>query len=663
MSGVDGLHWSSDFGLLDGHAPAADALRSILSGRQAWFVIVCFGGSYHYVFSRAELLANLSGAIPYGQPLDVRLGLHEGDSSQGVRPGEKATPIDRPPTEAPSQSSVHRYVELDAAGRPSAVGVLGVLSKPARSTRSRGAAPIPMSTPTVPTAAITELPSPAWVDDEGAKPVRHPWIECADTILPGGKLTVVVNLLRLASAETEGGPLALGEQAANWETLQLSVTLVSAAIDFDGGGRGKVTIQRNQASLPAEVTGIALGELKAGDVVEVHAQFWLGTRGCGNAKRSFTVASSLAQSVPPAGATLTIGRVAIDPAAERPDLTVYITMFDPSAPGRLHWRLVTEPFDALPPRLDGQIDLGREPAREAIELFKEFAELPRGDHQRRIEAFGERLWKRAPAEFRDAYWALVDHYQRPLTIQFTSDDPHLPWELMRPTRTGESHPPLALKHAVARWIGAYQGWLRNRLPHGDMMVIAPRYSASLQLQKAQETAQCVVARYRARTTPGTRVGMLDLLERPPQGTVALLFFTGHGLFNDKAAAASAIKLENRESIAAEEVASESVRLGERDGTVVFFNACEVGATAGALGDVGGWAGAFLSRRFRAFIAPLWAIDEEDAGQATLTLIEQVVQQRRPIGEALRDLRQQFGAVSPTFYSYLLYGDVTARFGD
>ena len=105
--------------------------------------------------------------------------------------------------------------------------------------------------------------------------------------------------------------------------------------------------------------------------------------------------------------------------------------------------------------------------------------------------------KRAPAEFRDAYWALVDHYQRPLTIQFTSDDPHLPWELMRPTRQGELHPPLALKHAVARWIGAYQGWLRNRLPQGDLMVVAPRYGANLQLQKAQETALSVVARYRA----------------------------------------------------------------------------------------------------------------------------------------------------------------------
>jgi len=33
-----------------------------------------------------------------------------------------------------------------------------------------------------------------------------------------------------------------------------------------------------------------------------------------------------------------------------------------------------------------------------------------------------------------------------------------------------------------------------------------------------------------------------------------------------------------------------------------------------------------------------------------------------MGAALRDLRSRHGAVSPTFYSYLLYGDVTARLG-
>jgi len=94
--------------------------------------------------------------------------------------------------------------------------------------------------------------------------------------------------------------------------------------------------------------------------------------------------------------------------------------------------------------------------------------------------------------------------------------------------------------------------------------------------------------------------------------------------------------------------------------VVFLNACEVGATGSVLGNVGGWAGAFLGRRFGAFIAPLWAIDEEDAQQVTEELMRAIVTQRQPMGEALRDLRAAHGDVSPTFYSYLLYGDVTAR---
>lgn len=40
----------------------------------------------------------------------------------------------------------------------------------------------------------------------------------------------------------------------------------------------------------------------------------------------------------------------------------------------------------------------------------------------------------------------------------------------------------------------------------------------------------------------------------------------------------------------------------------------------------------------------------------------IVTDRVPLGAALRDLRRQHGGVSPTFYSYLLYGDVTARLG-
>lgn len=676
------LKWTREFELLDGHAPASAALARIQASSLGWFVVSRFDAYYLYVFARAELLAVLTRADG-SLPLETALKLHEDQGSQKARGGEPLAAVAPQPGALPSRA---RFVELDAQGQAVAVGGTDVSAAP---RRMRGRPPAPQPPPQAPAAAPPQPaparaprqqqqqqqqqsappPTAAPLDDEGTTPVRHPSIEADGPLRAGKPVVLSVDLLLQPAESTSGGALALAPLSPTWDTLALGVTLACAGIHFANDGRAAVTIQRNRASIAAQLEGTVAAELKPGDKLEVHAQFWQGTRCCGSGLRVFTVAAARARS---AAATPeqqpTSGGIAVDPQAAEPDLTVYITLFDPDQPGRMHWRLVTPPFDTLPPKLTGIINLGTDPRSEAAALFKEFAVLKRGQHRQRIDGFGERLWKRAPPEFQAAYWALVDHHKRPLAIQFVSDDPHLPWELMRPSRTGEKQDPLALTHAVARWIGAYQGWLRNRLPAGEMLVMAPRYSQlAAQLTKAEDTAKQVLDNagakgYAARAVAGTRTALLELLEQPPEAPVAMLYFTGHGLFNDAAPSASAIKLEKGESLAADEVDRDEIALGARDGTVVFFNACEVGATAGAIGEVGGWAGALLSRRFRAFIAPLWAVDEEDASKATLELIEQIIVQRQPIGAALRDLRKKHGPVSPTFYSYILYGDVTARFG-
>jgi hypothetical protein len=660
------LKWTRDFEVLDGHAPAGEALTRISQSSAAWFIVSRFDAYYLYAFSRPELLAVLKQADAL-QPLEDALQLHEDQGSQKARAGEPLAAPEPQPGALPSRA---RFVELDAQGQPVAVGGADVTPPPRRMRSARPASaaaapPPPPPSPPAPEAAAA--PTPALLDDEGTTPVRHPSIEADGSLRAGKPVTLTIDLLRQASPTTSGGSLEIAGLAPTWDTIALGVTLVSAGIDFEDQGRCEVTMRRNQDSLPGTVKGKVRKTVQPGDVVEVHAQFWQGTRCCGSGVRKFSVQGAAAAETTDTAPQATRGAIAADPQADAPDLTVYITLFDPSVPGRMHWRLVTPAFDGLPGKLSGVIDLGTDPRSEAAALFKQFAVLKRGQHQQSIDGFGERLWKRAPAAFRDAYWALVDHYQRPLAIQFVSDDAHLPWELMRPSRSGEKHPPLALKHAVARWIGDHQGLLRNRLPAGEMRVMAPKYSQlSAQLTKAEATAKAVLAKagahgFIASPLAGTRDALLGLLETPPAAPVAMLYFTGHGLFNDAAPTASAIKLEKGESLSADEVDRDEVALGARDGTVVFFNACEVGATAGAIGEVGGWAGALVARRFRAFIAPLWAVDEEDASLATLELIDKIVVQREPIGAALRDLRAKHGATSPTFYSYILYGDVTARF--
>lgn len=692
------IGWSTDFIVVEAEQPAIEVLRQIDRSRARWVVIVRGGGQYLYAFTRDEIWARLKRSpVPY-EPrsrawLGAVLDLHETQLSTEV----PDTAPDPPPPDLswrPSERSptVHRYVRVDATHRPRAVG--GPDVEPRRTARAKPPAaskppvrrptaaarpPLPMAAPPddrvalsvgsagalpddtdVPAAAAAPSHAPA-ADDEGTTPVRHPAIEADRPLAPGAPVTLVVDLRREASPDTSGGPVSLGPQAADWSMLDVGVTLVSAGIDFDGGGRGRVTIRRNRDSIAARVSGRVVPDAKAGDEIDVFAQFWLGTRASGSAQRRFTVQAAGAAAAAPAAPTQ--GSMQADPAAAQPDLTVYITLFDRSRPGAMHWRMVAAPAANLPPKLDGLIDLGQDPAAEAAAMFKQFANLERGRHRSRIEGFGERLWDRAPAEFKAVYWALHDALKRPLAIQFVSDDPHLPWELMRPYRdtpAREVHEPIALRHAVARWIGRWHGYMSNRLPAGRVIAIAPKYrSASARLSLAEATADELVAKVGAVREGGTLADLHKLLEQPGDNAVALLFFTGHGLFDAGSAAASAIKLEDG-NLAVDEVARREVTLGERHGTVVFFNACEVGATAGVLGDVGGWADAFLSRRFRGFIAPLWAVDEEDAAAVTRELVAKIVQDRVPVGAALRDLRAKHGDVSPTFFSYLLYGDVTAR---
>ena len=682
------IGWSVDFVVVDAGQCAADMLERVRGSNLPWVLVEREGGRWRYVFGRHELLElpHLRWMIDQGADLHrvslaEALNLHETASSRTLGPGEDADAAEPDP----AQPSAARFVGVEGDGSVVAVGGADVAreprmrgtraepppqataappSRPAPTRRSRSLsgprpqAPRSGAAPPGPAGAAPPPTAQAPVDDEGTTPMRFPSIEPDGEVRAGAPITLVVDLLREESPTTLGAT-AFPAQAADWTSFDVDVTLQSPDIEFDGGGRGTLTVRRNAATLAAQVTGRVRDALAAGHEIDVKARFLLGTRFCGSAVRRLTVGAA-AQPRPGAAAE---SAVQIDAQAAQPDLTVFITLFDGDRPGRMHWRMVTPPFPGRPARLDGMVDLGQKPAEEATALFKRFANLERGQHQQAIEGFGEQLWDRAPNEFHAVYWALNDFHRRTLAIQFVSDDPHLPWELMSPYRDGEAHGPLALRHAVARWIGHWQGYMRNRLPAGALVAIAPHYaSASARLSLAEAAAQELVDKFGAQRVAGQRDSLLELLEQPPDAPVALLYFTGHGAFAADAAGASLIKLEGGASLSAIEVARQKVRLGERHGTVVFLNACEVGATGSVLGNVGGWADAFLSRRFGAFISPLWAIDEEDAKQVTEELMAAIITRREPLGEALRALRERHGTVSPTFYSYLLYGDVTARLG-
>jgi hypothetical protein len=678
------LMWSGDFIILDGAMSVEVALRRVAATSAPWIIVRGLDGLHQYALRANEILdsptlapvlANVSDLAQVS--LEAALELRDYHESTVTRSRETISPINLSWQPDLRYASVLRYIERDPAGEIVAVGAFakgGVRFGP-----TRGEPPPPAAGPddswTVqerdrtgdqsrPDGPIAKEQPVAVEGDEGSSPVRYPSIETDTAPAAGQAISLTVDLKRKEVADTFG-MLDLGKQASTWTSLSLRVVLASAQVDFESGGSGEITIRRNADSEPAIIKGRVRPELNPGAQIEIRGKFYDRTRHCGVAIRTF---SASAAEVRPerAEAPPTTGAVVVERDAAVPDLTIDIANLDKDHPGKLRWSAVTYRFDGLPPELSEDIDLGQDTAAEAVALFKGFAKLEPGKHRNRIEGFGSGLWRRAPRMFRDVYWAMWDYYKRPMTIQFISDEPHLPWELMCPERdTGdEFHPPLALKHPTARWIKRYDGYMRNHLPSGKLVTIAPKYqSISVALPRAEAEAQELVNRFSAKSIPGTHMEVTALFEHTSEtDDIAVVHFAGHGKFSPDMADNSFIKLEGTDVFAASEIDVPRVTLGRACRTLVFFNACEVGASGSVFGGVGGWASAFLARHFGGFIAPLWSIEDNDAKVVSADLIERIYKKGESIGAALCAIRMAYGDRSPTYFSYLYYGDVTAHIG-
>ena len=97
-----------------------------------------------------------------------------------------------------------------------------------------------------------------------------------------------------------------------------------------------------------------------------------------------------------------------------------------------------------------------------------------------LRGVGKTLFSGAPQVFIDAYWALVDSGHRPKTIAIVSDEPHMPWELMRPHRLVSSEivseEALGVQCAVGRWVGKNGFAAPQSIPLESVQVVAPKYT-------------------------------------------------------------------------------------------------------------------------------------------------------------------------------------------
>ena len=716
MNAAAPITWSRDFGMFHARRSVAE-LKAVLDQAPQQFVVLMRNDDLFYVYRRAELAAGLAGKDPEAS-VEQAMGMHEGDRSQPMDP--TASPGPSRSGEPGAAPSVRRYVHLGPGGMPVAVGEPSSQTVPApqpgadtppptrgrtrggglgglggfRTSKPQTGADVPATRGRTrgggagappPMPASEGAPGPAGetasggtggaaVPDEGTDIARYPSIAPSGTPKEGESFSITVDLLlEQTDVKTTGGKVTFSKLPADWGEIPIHVQLMSTALDCSPAGGGTIYVRRNGPSLPCTFSCNLIKGVDAKGPIEVIATFMHDGRFCGLARRTIGPEGDTAADPgrPVAGAadrtpaSGTQGRVSIEMEVPSPDLTVKIFHPEYSAAGCFSWIVTPRVrFDGLPGRLDGSIQLESSAQEYARELFARFSELTPGDHMGEFEGVGETLWERTPAFFRETYWAARDQFGRGFSIQFISDDPWIPWELMRPVRKGEAANLLVVDHPVARWIAHYDGDLRNKLPGGRIVTVAPKYrSVADQLPSAQDESKHLVDRFSALRVDGTRSDVRRVLsDGLTNEAVAVIHFAGHGQYGLKFADASRIVLEDGD-LSVNEVGNASVKLGEKDRTLVVFNACEVGAVGSVLSMVGGWAEAFTRRKFSGFLAPLWPVDDDAAVTVISELLDAVWTGKQPVGDSLRAIREKHGNKSPTFLSYLFYGDVTARVVD
>ncbi len=298
----------------------------------------------------------------------------------------------------------------------------------------------------------------------------------------------------------------------------------------------------------------------------------------------------------------------------------------------------------------GPIRFRGDPESKFLEIFKDIEE---NDLEADLKSKGQDLYKELiPGELQDLYWSFR---KRVKSVQVISDEPWIPWEILRPwraTKQGvQEDPPLCESFAFSRWIEGHEVFGKERIR--AMKIVVPD-DTDLEMALAERDW---VREF------GQRVGMKvshasnlhDVLLSLQHRSFDLLHFSTHGTYDQAYPNLSGILLENKDKLRPENLNGRSVIFGRRH-PIVVLNACQTGSRGFSLTRLGGWVEKFLDAGASAFIGTLWSVSDETSYSFTRALYEQL-SRGFTIGNAVRSSRKAARRRGdPSWLAYQYFGN-------
>ncbi|MFC3321031.1 CHAT domain-containing protein [Mesorhizobium cantuariense] len=509
--------------------------------------------------------------------------------------------------------------------------------------------------------ATQRPPSDAPATDLSNSVERFPAITAFDVPKPGEVFRFSVNLLRSKHQWTIGDSVVIRDLDSDWSDLDLAVEIVSQELTFEAGANvGTIKIIRNADSVAASFEARVSSDTASQSVL-IDAVFHYNGRYSGRARRDFELVNVSAPGASTSGVPHRApdGVIDVDRKADSPELLLAI--LSASQPNRyIFYCTAPKARKAGGKGASGIVDLGLDGGQKfAQSLLVECPTLPPKCHESALRGIGERIWQSVPSVFKDVYWDLREEIGPNFPIQIVTDEPYVPWEMMRPDEgdNPDEHDHLFMSHPISRWCIDFERGMPNTFGHGIIATCVPEYRSGATLPAAREEEAFLVSSYGAKKF-GNTCGEFKSFwtTKLPEDHVTLLHFAGHG-YPAMDGQPARIRLSDGD-VSTNDIHS-GVTLGKRDTTFVILNACDVGSSDVKLGLVDNWASKLTERRFGGLLAPIWKVKDETASMVVRDYVTNLMD-GDTVGNAMLIARVAGRRASATPFAYICYGDVMAR---
>ncbi|HEY0602627.1 MAG TPA: CHAT domain-containing protein [Herpetosiphonaceae bacterium] len=283
----------------------------------------------------------------------------------------------------------------------------------------------------------------------------------------------------------------------------------------------------------------------------------------------------------------------------------------------------------------------------------------------KIAAFGQVLYRDLiPEELKRAYRRIRQHQAGPLSLLIISDEPWIPWELVRPferdtpAEPGFDDPFFCEQFALTRWLAG--GSLPRQLEVQTIALVAPSSGLSY-VQRERAYIDGLAQRApQARVLPpigaafAVRAGLRDSIAQ-------LWHIATHGNFAGATPDRSAVQLDGGD-LRAEEIVGPVEQGIARSQPLLMLNACHTGRQDFALTGLGGWAQQLVRAGASAFIGTQWEAHDALAAAFAVALYE-ALWSGQTLGQAAHSARQAIKSqnpTNPTWLAYAVYGHPELR---